>query len=62
VPNEDLQVRDEYNFHLVFFLIVKVQTETYHALQFKYKKEFSIVLAWQYFKIPVCGNRNTVGV
>jgi hypothetical protein len=44
VPNEDLQVRDEYNFHL------------------KHKREFCSVSAWQFLKIPVRDNWNTVGV
>jgi hypothetical protein len=46
VPNDDLQVRDEYNFHLVF-LNVKLKTQTLPSLQFLYeyiyiKKEVSL--------------------
>jgi hypothetical protein len=47
VPNVVLQVRKKYNLA---------------AIQLQYERECCSVSAWQFLKIPVCDNRNTVGV
>jgi hypothetical protein len=40
----------------------KKKTKIWPAFQLKYKREFCRVSGWQFLKIPVCDNRNTVRV